>query len=303
MERRDFSRRCAATGAGDGYHVQLALAGTVGAAWALAHTTALSLVPAGDEEKAISGLPVAALRLPAATLERLEALGLYTIGEVVELPRETLASRFGVILPRRLDQALGLLPETFVCERLKEPLTAFREWEVPIDDRFAVDHRLPAIAARAAVDGRAPWAWVSSSWKGKSRPKRIRSRSRSDWSSPPATNGTSRSSSSCNWSDGHGLEASLRFAGPRLRLGRLEQAQGRWFVDDLESKTSRGVQHPGRATQQPAGGKGRAASRARCRRPARARRPARPVDQRGTTARQTASHYPRNSLAAVPFDF
>ena len=30
-----------------GYHIQLALAGTVGAAWALAHTTVLSLVPAG----------------------------------------------------------------------------------------------------------------------------------------------------------------------------------------------------------------------------------------------------------------
>ena len=46
-----------------------------------------------------------------------------TIGDVLRLPRETLASRFGVILPQRLDQALGLLPETFICERLKEPLS------------------------------------------------------------------------------------------------------------------------------------------------------------------------------------
>ena len=49
-----------------------------------------------------------------SALERLEALGLWTIGDVLRLPRETLASRFGVILPQRLDQALGLLPETFV---------------------------------------------------------------------------------------------------------------------------------------------------------------------------------------------
>ena len=82
--------------------------GTVGAAWALAHTATVSLVPAGDEEAALSGLPVAALRLPSAVLERSGSLGLRTIGDVLRLPRETLASRFGVILPQRLDQALGL---------------------------------------------------------------------------------------------------------------------------------------------------------------------------------------------------
>ena len=76
------------------------------------------------KQQALADLPVAALRLPQPILERLEALGLYTIGDVLRLPRETLASRFGVILPGRLDQALGLLPETFVCERLKEPLSA-----------------------------------------------------------------------------------------------------------------------------------------------------------------------------------
>jgi protein ImuB len=121
-----------------GYHVQLALAGTVGAAWALAHTTTSALVLPGDEQTALSPLPVAALRLPIDTLERLDALGLHTIGAVVQLPRETLASRFGVILPQRLDQALGYLSESFVCERLREPLESWREWEVPIDDRFDI---------------------------------------------------------------------------------------------------------------------------------------------------------------------
>ena len=123
---------------GRGYHIQLALASSLGAAWALAHVSTSTLVPAGDEEAALSDLPVAALRLPPDALERLEALGLWTIGEVLRLPRETLASRFGEILPRRLDQALGLLPETFVCERLKEPLSVIREWESPIEDRFAL---------------------------------------------------------------------------------------------------------------------------------------------------------------------
>jgi protein ImuB len=121
-----------------GYHVQLALASSIGAAWPLARWKASSVVRAGDEAAALKCLPIAALRLPPDALERLEALGLWTIGDVLELPRKTLVSRFGEILPQRLDQALGLLPETFVCQRLKEPLSAAREWECPIDNRTAL---------------------------------------------------------------------------------------------------------------------------------------------------------------------
>ena len=119
-----------------GYRIQLALACSPGAAWALAHARSVSVVPDGDETKALSGLPVAALRLSMAVLERLHALGLRTIGELLELPRETLSSRFGLLLPQRLDQILGRLPESFACERSNEPLSVVREWEVPIDDRL-----------------------------------------------------------------------------------------------------------------------------------------------------------------------
>ncbi len=118
-----------------GFQIQLALTSTMCASWCSAHTSRNSLVDPGDEEPALSKLPVAALRLPSVVLESLEALGLWTIGDVLRLPRESLASRFGVILPQRLGQALGSIPETFICERLKEPFSVFREWDVPIDDR------------------------------------------------------------------------------------------------------------------------------------------------------------------------
>jgi protein ImuB len=121
-----------------GFFIQAALASTMGAAWALAHAAKESLVAEGGEEAALSTLPVVALRLPSAVLEPLVALGLHTIGDVLTLPRETLSSRFGVILPRRISQALGQVAETFICERLKEPLSASREWEVPIDNREAL---------------------------------------------------------------------------------------------------------------------------------------------------------------------
>src|SRR5262249_13613806 len=60
------------------------------------------------------------------------------IGDLLRLPRETLSSRFGVILPQRLDQALGRRPEPFVAERLREPLTAARQWDVPLEDRLTL---------------------------------------------------------------------------------------------------------------------------------------------------------------------
>ncbi len=118
------------------YHVQIALAGSVGASWALAHTVPFSLVPVGEEASSLSSLPAEALRLPPSVLDRLQLLGLRTIGDVSRLPRDSLAARFGTTLTQRLDQALGLRPESFVCERLKQPLCTAREWETPIDDRL-----------------------------------------------------------------------------------------------------------------------------------------------------------------------
>jgi protein ImuB len=223
---------------GRGYQVHLALTGTVGAAWALARTRPFSLVPVGHEEKVLSNLAVAALRLPHSCLERLESLGLNTIGDVLRLPRETLASRFGVILPGRLNQALGLLPETFICERLKEQLTAFREWEVPIEDRFAVDlvgrqllRELLTMAERHGM-GLQELEMEIQTETGVVRIEiRLVEPTRDERHLAQLAE---LQLERRTWSGG---VVAIRWAA--LRLGRLEQAQGRWFGDPVESKTSR----------------------------------------------------------------
>ncbi|MFI5457193.1 MAG: Y-family DNA polymerase [Isosphaerales bacterium] len=225
---------------GRGYQIHVSLAGTVGAAWALAHTATISLVPAGNEEEALSDLPMAALRLPPAALERLEALGLTTIGEVLRLPRETLASRFGVILPQRLDQALGLLPETFVCERLKEPLSAAREWEVPIDDRFAVvlvsRQMLRELLSMADRHGMGLHE-LEGEIRTETGPVKIEIRlvepTRDDQHLAQLAE---LELERRTWTGG---VVAVRWAA--LRLGRLEQAQRCWFGDGFESKTSRAL--------------------------------------------------------------
>jgi protein ImuB len=94
---------------------RLAVAGTAGAAWAMAHhgSAERTIVPSGGEARALAPLPLAALRLPEGTLSLLGRLGLRRIGALLDAPRAPLAARFEALL-LRLDQAL---------ERAPEPLT------------------------------------------------------------------------------------------------------------------------------------------------------------------------------------
>jgi protein ImuB len=99
----------------------LALAGTAGAAWALARygqgdsqsrdQVPFAIVPDGGEDEALRELPVAALRLSGSTRSLLHRLGLRHIGALMDQPRAPFAARFGGELLRRLDQALGRAPE------------------------------------------------------------------------------------------------------------------------------------------------------------------------------------------------
>jgi len=92
---------------------RLAVAGTPGAAWALAHhgKRHKMIVASGSERAALENLPLAALRLPPEVLTALRRLGFRRIGELIEQPRAPFAARFDVGLLARLDQALGRAPE------------------------------------------------------------------------------------------------------------------------------------------------------------------------------------------------
>ncbi|MCY1126905.1 DNA polymerase Y family protein [Frigidibacter sp. RF13] len=93
-----------------GLELRLGLAGTRGAAWALAHYGEGIAAP-GDEAEALSPLPVAALRLEPEVSTGLERVGLRRIGDLLATARAPLSRRFGPGLLMRLDQALGRAPE------------------------------------------------------------------------------------------------------------------------------------------------------------------------------------------------
>jgi protein ImuB len=101
--------------AGQGITGRIAIASTLGTAWACARfaETGRSLVvlePA-ETHAALAPLPVEALRLDPATALGLRRVGLKRIGDLFAMPRAALARRFGEVVARRLDQALDHLPE------------------------------------------------------------------------------------------------------------------------------------------------------------------------------------------------
>ncbi len=91
-----------------GYDVRIAIADTIGAAWAIARFGKGSLViDTGATMEALLPLPPEALRLEPDTIERLHKLGLRQINHFLCMPRPALRRRFGPPLMKRLNQALG----------------------------------------------------------------------------------------------------------------------------------------------------------------------------------------------------
>jgi protein ImuB len=127
-----------------GWFVRLALADTIGAAWALAHysVTTPTLALPGETEGALGPLPVAALRLPDPLAKLFAQLGVFHVRELLALPRPDLSGRFGVEVLTRLDQALGRQPEVLVPHRPLPDVEAGRCFEFATDRRAILEMTL-----------------------------------------------------------------------------------------------------------------------------------------------------------------
>jgi protein ImuB len=145
---------------------RIAVASTLGAAWALARHAADAGAPAlptpQDERAALAPLPVEALRLDPDTVQGLRRVGLRHIGELYPMPRDALARRFGAnglenSVAYRLDQAFGDLPEPLsplgetpsrrVRLSFAEPIAD------PADLARAIERLVEDLAARLAREG------------------------------------------------------------------------------------------------------------------------------------------------------
>ena len=105
-----------------GIPARAAVAGSAGAAWALArYGEEGAVAEPGAEAELLASLPVTALRLEPQTAAQLARLGLARIGQIASLPRPQLARRFGQATLTRLDQALGRAEEALVFSRPPTP--------------------------------------------------------------------------------------------------------------------------------------------------------------------------------------
>lgn len=144
-----------------GYRPQPAVANTVGQAWALAHFGIGEPASAGGEQGAGSRerklkaphpalptphsafhLPIQFLRLAPDTIRLLCQLGIETVAQLLALPRESLAQRFGDELLRRLDQFTGAIPEVIIPHRGLAALEVSCSLDEPTADRAAILHIL-----------------------------------------------------------------------------------------------------------------------------------------------------------------
>jgi protein ImuB len=119
--------------------VRLAVAPTPGAAWALAEAGKNGSIVSEEElAAALSPLPPAALRLSEGLVAALHHLGLATIGQVANLPRDVLPARFGSELLLRLDQAFGRIAEPLVPLEHHAPVEAKMEFDGPVSSLEAI---------------------------------------------------------------------------------------------------------------------------------------------------------------------
>ena len=136
-----------------GFTARIAIAGTTGAAHALARFGSgdITLCANGQEAEAIAHLPPAALRLEEPAVAAARRFGIETIGELIGMARGPLARRFGNGLLVRLDQALGRVAEPFDPIVPEEPPSVTLRLLEPISSPEAIEQVLGDLVAELAA--------------------------------------------------------------------------------------------------------------------------------------------------------
>ncbi len=119
----------------NGWTATIALADTLGAAWAYANflPSPLRGRGVGGEGEGSNILPIAALRLSSANAALLRQLGIERIGQLLELPRDEVAVRFGPEVGLRLDQLTGRAREVIAPIHPEPEATASWVFDDPVE--------------------------------------------------------------------------------------------------------------------------------------------------------------------------
>lgn len=102
----------------------------------------------------VQALPIEALRADAATTEALQQLGFGDIGQLLQLPRSGLLSRFGDGLIVRIDQLLGVIAEPLIPHQAETPLRVVWPFENAVANAEVLDRTIKKLLERLAVEMR-----------------------------------------------------------------------------------------------------------------------------------------------------
>jgi protein ImuB len=145
------------------HSARVTLAPTLGAAWALSRygTSSkwpLTIASLEQTESALALLSVRALRIDEQCVQLLQDVGISTIGELMRLPRRSLAQRFGKFLLYRLDQALGSIEERLHTVTPPRRFESSKIFEPPLIHRgailIAIEHVFKELLMQLKKDGK-----------------------------------------------------------------------------------------------------------------------------------------------------
>jgi len=121
---------------------RIAVTPTIGSSWALSRYSPLKtpqvILSRQELPSSLYELPLYALRIDQRCVQLLEDVGIRCIGELLALPRHSMAQRFGKKLLYRLDQALGNTEERFITIDSPCTYTQSRIFEPPLTNRRSV---------------------------------------------------------------------------------------------------------------------------------------------------------------------
>jgi protein ImuB len=141
-----------------GYDVRMAIADTIGAAWAMAHYGPPNVVVEHRQQlRVLLSLPPSALRLEDQVLQKMHKLGLHQISSFIQMPRSVLRRRFGEGLLLRIAQAIGqedeFIPYLEVQAPYHERLPCLEPIRTATGIEIAIRKLLEALCKRLAEEG------------------------------------------------------------------------------------------------------------------------------------------------------
>jgi protein ImuB len=141
-----------------GYQVSVAIADTIGAAWAVArYGKGNHVIRTGEQTDALLTLPAASLRLETVVLDRLQKLGLCQVGSFISMPRSNLRRRFGESLLLRIQQATGQEEEQIIPICLpatyQERLPCMEPIRTAIGIKIAIQKLLEGLCKQLGAQG------------------------------------------------------------------------------------------------------------------------------------------------------